>query len=108
MPSSTHPPATFKGFIYGEFLRYARNTSEKDEFDKTCNRYKSNLLKRGYEEDFVLDIQQSVSHSDRQHILETTGNKNKKIRKIFLYSSQPNTQEELQDTSPLKTSKQLL
>ena len=78
MPSSTHSPATFKGFIYGEFLRYARNTSEKDEFDKTCNRFKSNLLKRGYKEDFISDIQQLVSHSDRQHILETTGNKPKK------------------------------
>ena len=81
MPSSTHPPATFKGFIYGEFLCYARNTSEKDEFDKTCNRFKSNLLKRGYKEDFILDIQQSVSHSDRQRILETTGNKPKKHMK---------------------------
>ena len=75
LPTSTHPPSTFKAFIYGEFLRIIRNSSEKEEYEATSSLFKERLLKRGYEEDFILNIQQSVSHSNRQKILEETGNK---------------------------------
>ena len=78
MPSSTHPPSTFKAFIYGEFLRIIRNSSEKEEYDATSSLFKERLLRRGYDEDFVSNIQQSVSHDNRQKILEDTGNKPKR------------------------------
>jgi hypothetical protein len=76
-PSSTHPPATFKGFIHGEFLRFARITSEEEEFHQQCTIFKQKLLNRGYTEDYIIKIQRSVSHNERQTILLATGNKHK-------------------------------
>ena len=75
MPTSTHPPSTFKAFIYGEFLRIIRNTSEKEECFKTSSLFVERLLRRGYTEDFINNIRQSVSHDNRQKILEETGKK---------------------------------
>ena len=75
MPISTHPPATFKAFIYGEFLRIARNTSEKDEYIKSAMLFTDRLLKRGYQKKFIADIYKTVSHANRQRILEQTGKK---------------------------------
>ena len=75
MPTSTHPPSTFRAFIYGEFLRIIRNTSEKEEYLKTSSLFVERLLKRGYTEDFIENIRQTVSHENRQKILEETGNK---------------------------------
>jgi hypothetical protein len=82
-PSSTHPPATFKGFIHGEFLRFARITSEEEEFHKQCTLFKKKLLNRGYAEDFIDNIAKSVSYNDRQTILQTTGNKKKSQQHKF-------------------------
>ncbi|XP_072021492.1 uncharacterized protein [Amphiura filiformis] len=76
-PSSSHPPATFKGFIHGEFLRFIRIISEEEEFHKQCALFKDRLLKRGYSEDFINNIQQSVLYENRQTILINTGNKRK-------------------------------
>ena len=75
MPTSIHPPSTFKAFIYGEFLRIIRNSSEKEEYEASSKLFKERLILRGYDEAFILNIQQSVSHENRQNILEETGNK---------------------------------
>ncbi len=73
MPNSIHPPATFKAFIYGEFLRFARNSSEEEDFTNQSAFFKQKLIERGYTEDFITKIQNKVSHQDRQRILNTTG-----------------------------------
>ena len=46
--SSTHPPATFKGFILAEFFRFIRNCGDISEYNKHCELFKQRLCKRGY------------------------------------------------------------
>ncbi len=75
LPTSTHPPATFKAFIYGEFLRFVRNCSEEDEFNNRCEFFKEKLIIRGYTEDFVSAIQHTISYQNRNTILRNTGTK---------------------------------
>ena len=72
--SCLHPYTLHRAFIYGEFLRIIRNLSEEEEYEKTSSFFQERLLLRGYE-DFVSDIQWSMSHENRQHILEETGQK---------------------------------
>ena len=59
MPTSTHLPSTFKAFMYGDFLRIIRITSEKEEYLKHSSLFVERLLKRGYTEDFIKNIQQT-------------------------------------------------
>lgn len=82
-PSSSHPPATFKGFIHAEFLRFVRIISELEEFHKQCALFKQRLIARGYKEDYIHKIQQSVSYNNRQSILKNTGNSHKDQQKSF-------------------------
>ena len=74
-PKSFHTESVFRAFIYGEFLRILRNTSEQDEFTKRCEFFKDKLINRGYDQNFINDIQNSVSYENRQHVLDTTGKK---------------------------------
>jgi hypothetical protein len=72
-PDSAHPPATFKGFIKGEFLRFIRNCSESHEYELQCQRFTDRLINRGYKPEFIHNIKQSVSHNDRNLLLEHSG-----------------------------------
>lgn len=45
---SAHSPPVFRGFVKGEFIRHARNTSDPSIFTKTLNKFKTHFSKRGY------------------------------------------------------------
>lgn len=45
---SAHSPAVFKGFIKGECIRHARNTTDPEILLATLNDFKAHLSKRGY------------------------------------------------------------
>ncbi len=51
--SSSHPPHGFNAFIYGETLRFARNTNNKENFKEKLEIFKNILIKRGYTHDEV-------------------------------------------------------
>ena len=69
-PTSTHPPATFSGFIKGEFLRIARNSNNEHDFIERSNLFSEKLIARGYKLDFINNIRKLVSHSDRPNLLK--------------------------------------
>lgn len=68
-PTSTHPPATFLGFIKGEFLRIIRNSSNEHDYLERANLFTEKLIERGYKPDFINKIRKTVSHSDRPNLL---------------------------------------
>lgn len=45
---SAYSPPVFRGFVKGEFIRHARNTSDPSIFTKTLNKFKTHFSKRGY------------------------------------------------------------
>ena len=53
-------------------------SEEEEEYEKTSSFFQERLLLRGYE-DFVSDIQWSMSHENRQQILEETSQKLERI-----------------------------
>ena len=74
---SKHPPSCFKSFIKGEGLRILRNTSEKKEFKTRLKVFVEKLVKRGYNENSVWNILNSIRHEDRQKRLVNKCKKNK-------------------------------
>ena len=46
--TSSHPPHVFNAFIYGETLRYARNTNNVEDFTNTVKTFSNKLLNRGF------------------------------------------------------------
>ena len=77
-PTSTHPPATFSGFIKGEFLRIARNSNNEHDFIERSNLFSEKLIARGYQLDFINKIRKKVSHSDRPNLLKQSKPKQNK------------------------------
>lgn len=69
-PTSTHPQATFSGFIKGEFLRYARNCNNEKDFIQHSNLFSSKLQNRGYTAEQIREIRNTVSHTDRPNLLK--------------------------------------
>ena len=73
--SSAHNDAVFTGFIKGECIRHARNTSNKDVLHTELCSFKSQLTKRGYSEKEINPIIKEVYAFDRQQLLMPKDNK---------------------------------
>ena len=70
---SYHPPATKKGFIKAELIRYVRNSSNQRLFEKTARDFFTRLRLRGYPPRFLRHVFGQVFYSHRSQYL--TGDK---------------------------------
>ena len=68
--SSAHNASVFKGFIKGECIRYARNTSDPSILQTELNKFKTRLLKRGYSLYEIQPIIQKFFHINRKELLK--------------------------------------
>ena len=67
--TSAHPLATFKGFIKGEVLRYARLSNNENDFVTKRDNFKEKLLARNYTgQEFDRAIK-GVSYKERSNLL---------------------------------------
>ena len=73
--SSAHNKAVFTGFIKGECIRHARNTSDKDVLRKQLLEFNFQLTKRGYSNHEIKPIIEETLSLDRQNLLQSNRNK---------------------------------
>ena len=73
--SSAHNKAVFTGFIKGECIRHARNTSDKDVLRKQLLEFNFQLTKRGYSKHEIKPIIEETLSLDRQNLLQSNRNK---------------------------------
>lgn len=64
-PSSCHPKHTLSGFINGELTRYAINSSKSIYYKITKNLFYQRLLVRGYQRNYLNDIFQKHTYTNR-------------------------------------------
>ena len=64
-PSSTHPPAVFKGFIKAELQRFARTNSLRETYVKQKTLFAQRLMRRGYSRNFLRNIFNGHCWKDR-------------------------------------------
>ena len=68
--SSAHPLATFKGFIKGEVIRYARLCNSETDFLEKRNSFTEKLLLRNYTREEVASASKGINHELRaQYIM---------------------------------------
>ena len=68
--SSTHPLATFKGFVKGEVLRYARLCNNETDFIEKRTSFTEKLLMRDYTEKEIASATSGINHELRaQYIM---------------------------------------
>jgi len=65
--STYHPSGAKIDFIKGEALRLLRTNSSKTLFEESVTNFKTNLLERGYPENFVETTLSEVTFKDRNH-----------------------------------------
>jgi hypothetical protein len=59
---SIHPESTIKRCIKGELIRYRRNSSNSFYFNHTKQLFKQRLLERGYRNNFIMPIFNSITY----------------------------------------------
>ena len=69
LPSSCHPPHTFRGIPYSQALRIRRICSQPDEEESHLNALKTNLLKREYNETTINKQIAKAKRQDRSTLL---------------------------------------
>lgn len=69
--NSAHPLATFKGFIKGEVLRYARLCSNISDFQEKKDSFIEKLLMRNYSRDEIESATSAIKHTERSALLTT-------------------------------------
>lgn len=62
---SYHPSCIFKGFIIGELTRYARITTNPNDFLQMKILFRKRLLERGYRPEFLAPLFYLVNHNTR-------------------------------------------
>ena len=67
---SAHPIAAKRGFIKGELIRYARNSTTEDAFEMTRSMFRQRLLLRGYAHSFLNQCFSAITYADRMEYLE--------------------------------------
>jgi hypothetical protein len=65
-----HPKATKAGFIKGELIRYVRNCSREEDYEKIKTEFIGRLLKRGYTMKFINRSMKNVLYSSRNLYLD--------------------------------------
>ena len=71
------PPHVFKAFIYGETLRYTRNTNNEDDFLVKVKDFSERLMARSCNLPEINKITHKVSHNDRSNMIHKWENKPK-------------------------------
>lgn len=66
---SVHSPSVFKGFIKGECIRYARNTTDPTILNSTLNDFKAHLSKRGYSPQEIDPIIKETTNTNRTKLI---------------------------------------
>ena len=69
---SVHPLATFKGFIKGEVLRYARLCNNETDFIEKRNAFTEKLLLRNYGKEEIATAIKGINYKNRTQYLTTT------------------------------------
>ena len=88
--TSAHHKSVFKGFIKGECIRHARNTSSRDILIKELSDFKIQLLKRGYSENETNAIISEICAADRNKFTnKKRKNKNKQIPNVLITKYDP-------------------
>ena len=67
--TSSHPPHVFKAFIFGETLRYARNTNNEDDFKEKVKGFSHKLRARGYTQTEINNGTHNVSLTNRTKLI---------------------------------------
>ncbi|KAJ8024865.1 hypothetical protein HOLleu_34899 [Holothuria leucospilota] len=67
--NSAHPLATFKGFIKGEVLRYARLCSNESDFLEKRNSFTERLLTRSYSPEEIAAATNGLDYKQRTNLL---------------------------------------
>ncbi len=62
----------FNAFIYGETLRFARNTNNIEDFNEKVDTFKNKLTARGYTHDELNTQIHKVSHHERTNLIHKT------------------------------------
>jgi hypothetical protein len=87
--TSAHPMAAKRGFIKGELIRYARNSSTAAAFGKSRTLFRYRLQARGYPSTFLDDCFATVDYRERskylidQKIEETNHPTGKPVKRAF-------------------------
>lgn len=66
---SAHSPSVFKGFIKGECIRHARNTTDPTILNATLNDFKAHLSKRGYSPQEIDPIIKETTNTNRTKLI---------------------------------------
>ena len=89
--TSNHPKQLFKAIIVGELIRYVRTNSTERDYLTIASLFKERLSQRGYPVPLINKTVKTVSHSDRQHLLESCKKTSPKIQiPIFKAPVPPN------------------
>lgn len=88
LPSSCHPPHTFKGVPYSQALRVRRICSQPEEEEKHLNNLKEHLLQRQYPEQ-LLDTQIGKAKQLDKNTLLTYKQKTKNTRVPLVVTYNP-------------------
>ena len=88
---SSHPPHVFNAFIYGECLRYARNTNNLEDFRKTVQNFSRKLLNRGYSQQEIELATSKISLEGRTQLVHKPqkGTRTKKLPVVFSTTYNP-------------------
>ena len=74
---SAHSPPVFKGFIKGECIRHARNTSDPSILTTILSQFKTHLSKRGYSDKEIDPIILEIGTTNRENFLHKKTQKSK-------------------------------
>ncbi|PIK37099.1 hypothetical protein BSL78_26069 [Apostichopus japonicus] len=86
--NSAHPLATFKGFIKGEILRYARLCNNETDFLEKKNAFTEKLLLRNYKKEEIATATKGIKFENRRQYL-TTNPKQKEPPLVFKLTYTP-------------------
>ena len=88
---SSYPPHVFNAFIYGECLRYARNTNNPEDFQETVQNFSRKLLNRGYSPKEIQLATSKVSLEGRTQLVHKPQRKTrtKKLPVVFSTTYNP-------------------
>ena len=89
--TSSHPPHVFKAFIFGETLRYARNTNNEDDFKEKVKGFSHKLRARGYTQTEINNGTHNVSLTNRTKLIHNLpkGKQNMEAPLVFSTTYNP-------------------
>ena len=89
--TSSHPPHVFKAFIFGETLRYARNTNNEDDFKEKVKGFSHKLLARGDTQTEITNGTHNVSLTNRTKLIHNLpkGKQNMEAPLVFSTTYNP-------------------